>query len=76
MGALLNLNKVLWVGSTYRIGDAISLMLDYDINNQLRVGYAFDYTISRIQGHAGTHEFFLGYALSKKRDGYIHPRFF
>ena len=29
-----------------------------------------------MQGHAGTHEFFLGYALKKKRDGYTHPRFF
>lgn len=76
LGALVNLNKVLWVGSTYRLGDAISLIVDYDINNQLRVGYAFDYTISRLQGHAGTHEFFLGFALEKKRDGYLHPRFF
>lgn len=75
-GALLHFNDLLWVGATMRWGDSVSLLVDYDINRQLRVGYAFDYTLSRLQGHAGSHEFFLGFALLKKRDGYNHPRFF
>lgn len=75
-GALFRINQVIWIGSTVRVGDAVSLIFDYDISKQLRVGYAYDYTLTRMQGHAGTHEFFLGYALRKKRDGYNHPRFF
>lgn len=75
-GALVNLNKVIWLGTNIRWGDSVSLMFDYDLTAQLRMGYAFDYTLTRMQGHAGTHEFFLGYALKKKRDGYTHPRFF
>lgn len=76
IGALVNVNKVIWVGSTVRWGDSVSILFDYQITDQLRTGYAFDYTVSRLRGHAGTHEFFLGYALQKSRDGYIHPRFF
>lgn len=75
-GALVRINEVIWLGSTVRWGDSVSLIFDYDINKQLRIGYAYDYTLTQMQGHAGTHEFFLGYALRKKRDGYNHPRFF
>lgn len=76
IGALFNVNKIFWIGSTVRWGDSISLLFDYDISSQLRIGYAYDYTITRLSGHAGTHEFFLGYSIRKKRDGYNHPRFF
>ncbi len=75
-GALVRINQVIWVGSTVRWGDSVSLIFDYDISKQMRIGYAYDYTLTQMQGHAGTHEFFLGYALRKKRDGYNHPRFF
>jgi type IX secretion system PorP/SprF family membrane protein len=75
-GVLLNINRVMWVGTNVRWGDSVSIVFDYDITSQLRIGYGFDYTLTRLQGHAGTHEFFLGYALQKRRDGYTHPRFF
>lgn len=76
LGCLFLINKQFWVGPSLRWGDSVSLLLDYSITKQLKVGYAFDFTITQLQGHGGTHEFFLGYDLRKKKDGYNHPRFF
>ncbi|MFT4682717.1 MAG: type IX secretion system PorP/SprF family membrane protein [Flavobacteriales bacterium] len=75
-GVLFLLNKSFWIGPSYRWGDSVSIMLDYAITKQLKVGYAFDFTITEIQGHAGSHEFFLGFDVRKKKEGYNHPRFF
>lgn len=76
LGVLFYVNNMLWVGPSFRWGDSFSIMIDYEITEQLRVGYAYDFTISQIQGHLGSHEFFLGYTLGQKSDGYNHPRFF
>lgn len=76
LGCLLYLNRSIWVGSTYRWGDSFSVLMNYEVTRQLRVGYAFDFTVTQLQGHAGSHEFFLGYDLVKQKDGFNHPRFF
>lgn len=76
LGVLFFLNKTFWIGSSFRWGDSVSVMLDYAITKQLKVGYSFDFTLTKIQGHAGSHEFFLGFDVRKKKEGYNHPRFF
>lgn len=69
-------NETIWAGASYRFGDSGDLMLQYHINKQFTVGYAYDFTFSKIQNHSGSHEIFLGFDLQKKSDGYNHPRFF
>lgn len=65
-----------WVGASFRTGDAVAIILEYQINKQLRVGYAFDYTVSKLNPYSGgTHEVMLGYDFGK----YIKvrtPRYF
>jgi type IX secretion system PorP/SprF family membrane protein len=70
------LNETFWVGASYRLGDSGDLMIQYLINSQFSVGYSYDFTFSKIQNHGGSHEFFLGFDLQRKSDGYDHPRYF
>ncbi|WP_306641467.1 PorP/SprF family type IX secretion system membrane protein [Sanyastnella coralliicola] len=76
LGCLVQFNKTVWVGGSFRWGDSVDFLLNYNLSKQLKLGYSFDFSVTKIQGHAGSHELFLGYELRKKKDGYNHPRFF
>jgi type IX secretion system PorP/SprF family membrane protein len=61
----LFMNKF-WFGAGYRTGDALVTMFEWNINPQLRIGYAFDYTLSAISNYSNnSHEVMLGYDLGK-----------
>ncbi|MGF1564275.1 MAG: type IX secretion system membrane protein PorP/SprF [Flavobacteriales bacterium] len=68
----------LWLGAGLRTGDALIGMIEYNITPQLRMGYAYDYTLSDINTYSsGSHEVMLGFdfgsdILVKKRS----PRYF
>ena len=65
-------------GLSYRIDDSVSAMVNYGITDNLRLGYAYDYTTSNLGNfNSGTHEVFLLFDLNfsgSKR--YSSPRFF
>jgi type IX secretion system PorP/SprF family membrane protein len=62
-------NRTFWLGVTYRMEDAIAPMLGVRLLNQsLKIGYSYDYTLSKIKGYtSGTHEIMLSYCLVKKK---------
>ncbi len=66
------------LGAAYRIGDAISTLVNVKVTPSVRVGYAYDYTISNLgQFNSGTHEIFLLFNLDLLGKGYDKsPRFF
>ncbi len=67
----------IWFGAMYRLGNAFGLMGQYQINDQLRAGYAFDLTTTRIGAYnAGTHEIMLSYDLRFIQGRTISPRYF
>lgn len=67
----------LWAGLMYRWQDAAGVLLQYEINNRFKIGYAFDYTLSDIRRYSdGTHEIMLGFDLIKGFPGDISPRYF
>jgi len=77
----LNLGLVLkdkvWVGGTLRTHDSMDFFLQYNINKKLRMGYAFDYAITRLNNYSnGTHELMMSVDLGKNRNGFFHPRYF
>lgn len=54
----------IWLGALYRVGDAFGVLGQYQVSDQLRIGYAFDLTTTRIGAYnAGTHELMLNYDL-------------
>lgn len=66
-----------WAGLAYRTGDAASLLLGYQITPNLRVGYSYDYSISRLQKlNNGSHEICIGYDFSPGKSKIVSPRVF
>jgi hypothetical protein len=61
----------------YRTGDAIVGMVEWQMNDQLRFGYDYDYTISKLNPYnQGTHEIMLRYEFGSSRNSYVSPRYF
>jgi type IX secretion system PorP/SprF family membrane protein len=77
----LNMNLLyrdaLWLGVSYRTGDAITAMIEYQITSRFRAGYAYDYTTSKVKNYSsGTHEIMLGYDFGKDLMKVKTPRYF
>lgn len=71
------LRERIWFGAMYRLGNAFGLMGQYQINDQLRAGYAFDLTTTTIGAYnAGTHEVMLSYDFRFLKGRTISPRYF
>lgn len=77
------INDRVELGAAYRLGDAVSGLINIKISPTLRVGYAYDYTVSNLgRFNSGSHEIMILFDLNKnsnKEDskGYDKsPRFF
>lgn len=67
----------LWIGVSYRTNAAIVGLIEYQFNERIRAGYAYDYTTNLIrQFQGGSHEIMLGYDFVSKQAKIKHPRFF
>jgi len=63
------------VGLSHRIDDSISGIVGFQVNNDFRVGYAYDYTTTRFGNfNSGTHEIMLIFDFNRKN--IKSPRFF
>ena len=70
-------NDQFWIGASYRSMDAVVFMVEYQTNTRFRVGYAFDFTTSKIRNYStGTHEIMIGYDFGKDLVKVKTPRFF
>jgi type IX secretion system PorP/SprF family membrane protein len=71
-------NNKFELGAAYRVDDAISALVNINVTPTLRVGYAYDYTLSNLgQFNSGTHEIMLLFDLDLLGKGFDKsPRFF
>jgi len=76
MSANALINDKVEFGLTYRLDDSVGAMAAFNINLDMRIGYAFDYTTSNMGDYnSGSHEIFLLYDFRDRRNG-KSPRFF
>lgn len=62
VNSLLRYNKKIWGGVSYRAGDALIGMIGLELYNGLRLGYAYDFTVSDMsKSNSGSHEFMVNY---------------
>jgi len=53
---------MIWMGLSYRTGDAISVLLGYSYEQKIYFGYSYDITLSGLRSYnTGTHEIMFGY---------------
>jgi len=70
-------NDMLSFGTSYRTGDAVSFMIEYQTNTRFRVGYAYDFTTTKMNRYSnGTHEIMIGYDFGKDLVKIKTPRYF
>jgi len=73
-------NERLEAGLGYRLGDAVSALVNFRITPELRIGYAYDYTTSNLSSYSsGSHEIFILFDIDLFgfKGGYDRsPRFF
>lgn len=71
------INRAFWVGASYRSGDGIVGLLEYQHNNW-RLGYAYDFALTKMQKHSfGSHEIMFAYMFKPQETIKIkNPRFF
>ncbi len=77
----LNLSCVykdmIWLGASYRTGDAIVFLAEYQTNSYFRVGYAYDVTLSKLRRYSsGSHEIMIGIDFGKDMVKVKTPRYF
>lgn len=69
MNANLVYNDRMWAGLSYRLQDAIAVLMGIELLNGLRVGYSFDLVTSAIGRYGyGSHEIFVGYSVDLERN--------
>ena len=65
------------IGATYRLQDSFGGMVNFLVTPELRIGYAYDHTISDLRVSApSSHEFILLYDLFTPKKVSRSPRFF
>lgn len=93
INAFLLIGEKLWVGASYRTGvgiwrktnlqkdlselDAASVMVEFYATEKLRIGYAYDLTVTKMAGYqGGSHEISLGFLIPSKNYTVKNPRYF
>jgi type IX secretion system PorP/SprF family membrane protein len=65
----LMINNRFWIGGSYRIEDAVVAMAGLEIIPNLKLGYAYDFTLSEIKTYSsGSHEIMLGYCYKPSKN--------
>jgi type IX secretion system PorP/SprF family membrane protein len=91
--AFLLIAERLWIGGSYRTGvklwnkpalakdleqlDAASAIVEFYATPQLRIGYSYDLTISKMASYqSGSHEISVGFLFNQKKTRVTSPRYF
>lgn len=66
-----------WVGASFRSGDAVALLLQYQSNAYFRIGYSYDISFSGLRNYQnGSHEIMIGVDFGKDLKKIKSPRYF
>ncbi|WP_207424838.1 PorP/SprF family type IX secretion system membrane protein [Desertivirga brevis] len=77
INANLWIRNVFSVGAQYRTNADVSGMVEFQISPQIRVGYAYDHSLTDLQSYnSGSHEIMLRFELGLDRNRVISPRYF
>jgi len=71
------LANIIWIGGSYRTQDAAVAMVEIQLTRKLRLGYAYDFTLTDVRDYAtGSHEIMLAYDFGYDIMKIKTPRYF
>ncbi|HEY0979009.1 MAG TPA: type IX secretion system membrane protein PorP/SprF [Flavobacteriales bacterium] len=77
LSTMVLLRERFWIGAAYRHGDSMDALVAYQVTDQLRVGYAYDLSLTRLRTYnSGSHELMLTYDLRFDKKRMMSPRYF
>ncbi len=77
LNATLYYNHLFGIGLSYRAKESASALFQLFVNDELIIGYAFDYVVSDIRlSTFGSHEIMVNYRFGWNKKRYISPRYF
>lgn len=93
LNVYLLINKTIWIGASYRTGialwkksnlqqgldkdDAISGIIEFYLSDRFRLGYSYDYTVSKLSNYQqGSHEISVSLTIPRKKERVLSPRYF
>jgi len=71
------ISEMVWVGAMFRPKEAYGALLQVQVTNQFRVGYAFEMNYNIMMSHhKGTHEIMLNFDFIFRKENIQNPRYF
>ena len=71
------IKETIWLGASFRTGDAVTALVEYNFSPKFRAGYAYDFTLTDISNYSsGSHEVMLGYQFGEDIIKAKSPRYF
>lgn len=68
---------VFWAGISYRTSQTLAAIVEYEISEQFKIGYSYDYYLSDISKYSsGAHEIFLGFNYNVFKSRMRSPRYY
>jgi type IX secretion system PorP/SprF family membrane protein len=66
-----------WLGAMFRTTDAFGFIGQWIFDNDLRIGYAYGFSTSKLQNYnSGSHEIMVSYELRTLKELVVSPRYF
>jgi type IX secretion system PorP/SprF family membrane protein len=66
-----------WLGAMLRAGDAYGFIAQWLFDNDLRIGYSYDFSTTKLQNyHSGSHEIMISYEMRRLKELVVSPRYF
>lgn len=70
-------DEVVWFGLSYKFSNAITMLTELQVTDQLRFGYSYSVTTGPIKtAELGSHEILLNYRFKFNMKGIVTPRYF
>lgn len=77
LSAAFFIKERIWIGGSYRPGNALVGMMELYLSPNLRLGYAYDYVTSSLSNYtSGSHEFSLGIDFGFQKTRMVSPKLF
>jgi len=77
MNASFLFMQAFWIGATYRLGDSVDAVLQYQLSKQFKLGLATDFTLSELRDYtSGSFEVMIEYLFFYDKEGINNIRFF